>query len=72
MHERPSAKRPRLFLLAPVPVRVDERRREPPLPQASCREMVLGWLRYHATQMRWDIERRLARLLRRPWINPRR
>jgi hypothetical protein len=34
--------------------------------------MVLGWLRYHATQMRWDIERRLARLLRRPWINPRR
>jgi hypothetical protein len=73
MEERRFEKRPRSLILAPVFVRTDERRRmPPPLWRPTWQELVLGWLRYQATQLRWDIERGFARLLHRSWIDPRR
>ncbi|WP_081839063.1 hypothetical protein [Thermogemmatispora carboxidivorans] len=72
MEERRSEQRPRSLILAPIFVRVDERRRlPPPLSRPSWPELVVGWLRFQTTQLRWDIERSLARLLHRPWIDPR-
>ncbi|MBE3560195.1 MAG: hypothetical protein IMW89_13380 [Ktedonobacteraceae bacterium] len=54
---------------APVYVRdsLYDQRRLPPAPQESWAVLCLAWLRYHTTQVRWDIERALARLLRRRW-----
>ncbi|GER84901.1 hypothetical protein KTAU_35370 [Thermogemmatispora aurantia] len=73
MEERRFEKRPRSLILAPVFVRVDERCRVPsPLSRPSWQELVAGWLRYQATQLRWDIERSLARLFHRSWIDLRR
>ncbi|MBX5451437.1 hypothetical protein [Thermogemmatispora sp.] len=73
MEERTYKKRPRSLMLAPVFVRVDERRHVlPPPPRPSWQELVIGWLRYQAVQIRWDLERGLARLLHRSWIDPRR
>lgn len=62
---------PRSFI--PIPVYASDgddpysHRRRPPLQQPSLWECCLAWLRYHWTQLRWDIERGLARLLHRQW-----
>jgi hypothetical protein len=40
-------------------------RRRPPLQQPSWWDYCIAWLRYHGIQLRWDIERGMARLLRR-------
>ncbi|GCE48414.1 hypothetical protein EI42_06218 [Thermosporothrix hazakensis] len=54
--------------LAPVYVYSDEkRRRRLPEPPPSLWALLLAWIKYHATQIRWDIERAIARLLRRRW-----
>lgn len=31
-------------------------------------QIFMAWLRYHSIQLRWDIERRVARLLHRKWV----
>ncbi|MDQ2715641.1 MAG: hypothetical protein M3Z08_12095 [Chloroflexota bacterium] len=54
--------------LTPVPVPVGDRSRRPLMQQrASWWSLCGAWLRYHSVQIRWDIERRLARLLGRRW-----
>ena len=39
----------------------------PPTQLVSWWSRCDAWLRYHYTQWRWDVERALARLLRRRW-----
>jgi hypothetical protein len=74
MDERSRGKRPLSLIAAPVPVCSDERRKPPftATGSASCSELLRAWLHYHAIQLRWDLERWLARLFHRPWIDPRR
>jgi hypothetical protein len=36
-------------------------------PQESFWQVCIAWVRYHAIQMQWDIERTIARLLHRRW-----
>lgn len=58
----------KLNLLTPVHVySSQEQRRRHSMPQESWWQVCVGWLRYHHIQMRWDIERVLARLLHRRW-----
>jgi hypothetical protein len=40
---------------------------KPPVPQTSLWKLCSGWLRYQSIQARWDVERRIARILRRRW-----
>ena len=55
-------------ILVPVWLHVDERRPAYfPLFQSSWWEVCRAWLRYHAIQVRWDIERKLARLFGKRW-----
>ncbi len=55
-------------LLTPVPVPGDDQyRRKPPVPRPSWWALCSGWFRYHSIQLRWDIERWLARILHRRW-----
>ncbi len=67
MGEKPTMKFPRLFAFRPV--QVDERYgyKQPPVQQASWWALCMAWLRYHSIQIRWDIERWLARLFHRRW-----
>jgi hypothetical protein len=52
----------------PVPAAADDRyKSRPPLRQPTLWELCQRWLRYQGIQVRWDIERRVVRLLRRPW-----
>jgi hypothetical protein len=48
-----------------------ERSQQPRVEQISWWPICTAWVRYHSIQMRWDIERGLARLFRRRWINRR-
>jgi hypothetical protein len=41
--------------------------RRAPVQQDSLWSRFVAWLRYYSIQFRWDIERRLARLLHRRW-----
>ncbi|MDQ2905373.1 MAG: hypothetical protein ABI456_06000 [Ktedonobacteraceae bacterium] len=52
--------------LTPVPVGDGSR---PPLVQQnpSWWSLCSAWLHYHSVQLRWDVERQLARLLGRRW-----
>ncbi|MBV8694859.1 MAG: hypothetical protein JO125_11980 [Chloroflexi bacterium] len=50
-----------------VPVYMPGQRPKLLSPQDSWWEICSGWVRYHVTQLRWDIERGFARLLRRRW-----
>jgi hypothetical protein len=56
--------------LAPVPVRSStyDQRRPPSAYQSSLWDRFNAYIRYYATQWRWDIERTIARLLHRRWI----
>ena len=52
-----------------VPVPADDQRRQAPAPmqELSWWQQWKSWLHYHYTQLRWDIERGLARRLHRRW-----
>jgi hypothetical protein len=65
MGERNSGGQPRRLSLLPVPS--DERGRRPLRQAPSWWEQASAWLRFHTIQARWDIERALARLLKRCW-----
>jgi hypothetical protein len=55
----------------PVPTRdadMARKHRQAFQPRESWWTLFTAWLRYHSIQTRWDIERALARLLRRRWI----
>lgn len=56
-------------LLIPIPIYASDdlarHRHRPPVQQHSWWESCLAWLRYHRTQLRWDIERSWAKVLRR-------
>jgi hypothetical protein len=59
--------------LAPVYARdPHERPQQPYMERVSWWQLCAAWVRYHSIQLRWDIERHVARLLHRRWINPRR
>jgi hypothetical protein len=52
--------------LLPVPAH-DAHYRHTPVQQPSLWSRCVAWLRYYSVQFRWDIERRLARMLHRRW-----
>lgn len=66
MGESSTPKFPSSFIPVPVPGG-DQYRRKPPVPQTSLWELCSGWLRYQSIQVRWDIERWVARTLGRRW-----
>lgn len=53
----------------PIPVPGDDgyRQRQFLTRQTSLWQSGVQWLRYYSIQLRWDIERGLARLLHRRW-----
>lgn len=57
--------------LIPVPIPVYDsyhpRRKSSLEQQSSWRTRCVAWLRYHSIQLRWDVERFFARLLRSRW-----
>ncbi len=52
---------------APVHVSIDGQRKRLPVPQPSWWHLFTGWLSYHSIQIRWHIERRVARMFHRRW-----
>ncbi|TMC16586.1 MAG: hypothetical protein E6J33_09415 [Chloroflexi bacterium] len=66
MGEKPVSKDPPSFILAPATFE-DQYKRRPPVQQASWWTLCTRWLQYHSIQVRWDIERWLARLFHRRW-----
>jgi len=74
MGERPLHNVKRSFLnsigrLMPVPVPVGDQRRQVSGQSSSLWLLFIRWLKYHSTQLRWDIERFLARRFNRHWGN---
>ncbi len=67
--KKPTARHPQLRSLALVPVPIDDqhRRGSMPMQQATWWKRFTKWLAYYSIQLRWDIERRLARLFNRRW-----
>jgi hypothetical protein len=53
--------------LMPIPVLIGDQRRQASRPSPSLWLLCTRWLQYHAIQLRWDIERFLARRLKRRW-----
>ena len=66
MGEKPTVKRPPSFLLVPVPIE-DQHRQRSPVQHSSWWTLCTKWFQYHNLQIRWDIERWLARLFHRRW-----
>ncbi len=66
MGERPTPRYPQSPALVLVPSE-DRYKRKPLVPQPSLWELCSGWLRYQSIQVRWDIERWVARTLGRHW-----
>jgi hypothetical protein len=64
MGEKFPSKHPRQ--LTPVPVFVEHPPRQP-AERISWFTLCVQWFQYHSTQIRWYIERRVARLLHRRW-----
>lgn len=62
-----ASRRPGPRILVPVYAR-DAYPQRPPLPLFPWWSYFTAWLRYHSTQLRWDIERGLARLSGRSWL----
>jgi len=58
---------PRSLIPIPVSASDDPAHRRGYPQQHSRWESCLAWLRYHSIQLRWDIERSWAKLLRRRW-----
>jgi len=53
--------------LTPIPIPTGDQRRQASRPSPSLWLLCTRWLQYHSIQMRWDIERFLARRFRRRW-----
>ena len=53
----------------PIPIPGDEGYRRQPFlrPQTPWWQRCVQWYRYYSIQIRWDIERALARLFHRRW-----
>ena len=66
MGEKPASKGPSSFILAPATLE-DQHKRRPPVEQPSWWTLWSKWLQYYSIQVRWDIERWLARLFHRRW-----
>ncbi|HLJ33373.1 MAG TPA: hypothetical protein VKU38_06975 [Ktedonobacteraceae bacterium] len=60
---RPS----RSLEFAPIPVSVDGQRKRLPVQDASLWHLFTSWLSFYTIQIRWRIERRIARLFHRRW-----
>jgi hypothetical protein len=56
-------------LLAPLPRPTNDQwqRKQIPGQQSSLWHLCSSWIQYHTTQLRWDIERFLARRFNRRW-----
>ncbi|QBD81053.1 hypothetical protein EPA93_35820 [Ktedonosporobacter rubrisoli] len=55
--------------LVPIPANEPyQRYRRPIEPRVPLPRLWIAWLQYHYTQLRWDIERGVARLLHRRWV----
>ncbi len=72
MGEQPPRDVKRGFLngagrLMPVPVPVGDQRRRASGQPPSLWLLCTRWLKYHSTQLRWDIERFLARRFNHRW-----
>ncbi|TMD63694.1 MAG: hypothetical protein E6I91_12435 [Chloroflexi bacterium] len=65
MGEKPSLKRPPSFILAPIPIQ--DQQKQPATQQPGWWTRFSNWIRYYSTQIRWDIERWLARRFHRHW-----
>ena len=53
--------------LMPVPVPGGHQRRQAPIQTPSLWLLFTSWLKYHSTQLRWDIERSIARRFNHRW-----
>ena len=59
-----------LFLpqCAPIPIYASEQeRRRATMPAVPWQYRIRAWFAYHMIQIRWDIERGIARLLHKRW-----
>lgn len=56
-----------LLVPVPIPVSYHSHRKLPLEQQPSWWTRCVAWLRYHFIQLRWDVERFLARLLHSRW-----
>ena len=67
--KKPTARRTQLPSFAFVPVPIDDRykRASMPMQRPSWWLRCTRWIAYYRIQLRWDIERRLARLFNRRW-----
>jgi len=65
MGEKIPPKHPRQFTL--VPVFIDSTHKQPAMPRLAWWTVFTRWFQYHSIQVRWYIERRVARLLHRRW-----
>ena len=65
MGEKPTI--PHSSPLVPVPVPAKHTYKRPPMPELPWWTLCVRWLQYHTIQIRWDIERWLARRLHRRW-----
>jgi hypothetical protein len=65
MGEKPSLKRPSSFILAPIPIQ--DQHKQPAKPKPGWWTRCSNWMRYYSIQIRWDIERWLARRFHRRW-----
>ena len=57
----------RSFALAPVPIDDQYRKASMSMQQPSWWQRFTRWIAYYKIQLRWDIERRVARLFNRRW-----
>jgi hypothetical protein len=55
-------------VLTPVHASTSQMYHRPSTSSVSPWQLCKAWIRYHSIQVRWDIERGLARLLHRRWI----
>jgi len=53
--------------LMPVPVPDGNQRRQASVQPPSLWLLFTSWLKYHSTQLRWDIERFVAQRFNRRW-----
>jgi len=55
-------------VLIPAPAyNPQEQRRRSPIQQESLWDLFVSWASYYSIQIRWDVERALARIFHRRW-----